>query len=193
MIQPSQQAAGGQQSGGGKIDRIAKTCVDQALDRLLQSGKVNQFPHGIGDNIPAARSIQDASAWTETQKQEFIQYQQDKVRAARYQASIGNQQDSFRILGQTKATFFGKADQEEEKAEYSEENIMERIIEAARLQEAKNILVRKEREIEKMKRNQTKYNMGQAKIYFFPGVENTKQEIQVLPEEGPVELQAFFI
>ena len=37
---------------------------------------------------------------------------------------------------------------------------MERIIEAARLQEAKNILVRKEREIAKMKRNQTKYNMG---------------------------------
>ena len=50
------------------------------------------------------------------------------------------------------------------KIEHSEENKTERIIEAARLQEAKNILVRKEREIEKMKRNQTKYNMGQAKI-----------------------------
>ena len=94
--------------------------MDQAFDRLLQSGKDNQFPHGIGDNVPAAPSIQDASTWTETQKQEFVQYQQDKVRLARFQASADNQQDSFRIKGQTKATFFGKAEQEEEKAEQEE-------------------------------------------------------------------------
>ena len=43
------------------------------------------------------------------------------------------------------------------KIEYSEENMTKRIIEATRLQEARDILVRKERETERKKKNQIKY------------------------------------
>ena len=89
--------------------------MDLVFDRLLQTK--DSFPQGIGDNEPYVPSIRDASKWTEAQKQEFVQYlqdkaqfQQDKVRFIRFQAATNNQQDSFKIIGQSKATFFGKAE-----------------------------------------------------------------------------------
>ena len=46
--------------------------MDLVIDRILH-------PQGMGDNTPCAPSIQDASKWSEDQKREFMQFQQDIV------------------------------------------------------------------------------------------------------------------
>ena len=63
------------------------------------------------------------------------------------------------------------------KIEHSEENMKERVIEAARLQEARDVLVRKERETERKKKNQM-YKMNQAKIDFFPDRKIPSKEVK---------------
>ena len=153
LKQPSQQAAGGgQQSGGGKyVDKVAKT-VDLVIDRILQTQTKDNSSQGMGDNTPCAPLIQDASKWSEDQKREFMQFQQDKaqfqqadrVRLTKFQAgAMNNQQDTIKHPGKSKATFYGKMEPEKEKEnaspleiEPSKEEAMDRIIEAARLQEA---------------------------------------------------------
>ena len=85
-------------------DNCAAT-VNQVIDRILHN------PDNTNRNQQES-AIQDSSSWSEEEKRNFIQYrkskedtQTDRVRQVNFKTVADNLQDSFQVLGTTKATF----------------------------------------------------------------------------------------
>ena len=103
--QPKNKEASIREQSNRYADNCAVT-VNQVIDRILHNQDGN-------DRDRQDSAIQDASSWSEEDRRDFIQYkknkedtQADRVRQVNFKTVANNLQDSFQVLGSTKATFY---------------------------------------------------------------------------------------
>ena len=116
--EPTQETAGGTQPQ--KSNRYVDSCaatVDKVIDRIRQTKNSGDRGQETGQ-----AAIQDASSWTEEEKRDFVQYKKDRedfkadrVRQINFKTVTGNnQQDSFQVIGISKATFYREREEADE-------------------------------------------------------------------------------
>ena len=101
-----------------------------AFDRALQTLAQRQT-NDDGNTVPAAPFITETDKWTQSDMDQFLQFKQMKQKAAgdqsrrtTFNAAVNsNNQDTFRILDSTRATFADKEEIQEVEDKSTEDRI----------------------------------------------------------------------
>jgi hypothetical protein len=152
-----------QDSTTTQYDKVAAIAFDRALQTLAQrqtndaGGSVQYVP---GNTVPAAPFITETDKWTQSDMDQFLQFKQMKQKAAgdqsrrtTFNAAVNsNNQDTFRILDTTRATFADKEEIQEVEDKSTEDRIREHTV----LQQEREEKIRKEKKEENARKGQIK-------------------------------------